>query len=101
MTATESDISAPRSGVVGVELTRTELVWLLETIEVTPVFEGRSEMRTAIREAIAGHTGRPVPLWVEESSLAAVARRIVPIDIQTAALRPKLDRALRSQALTA
>ena len=38
--------------VTSVALTRTELVALKETIELTPVFEGRTEARDAIREAL-------------------------------------------------
>ena len=81
------------SGVMSVELTRTELVALKETIELTPVFEGRSEARTAIREVLRER--RPAPLRIEESVLACLARRIVPIDVPTAALRSKLNRALQ------
>jgi len=86
--------NAPRaSGLVSVALTRTELVALRETIELTPMFNGRDEIRNAIREVLGGRGSRPLPLCVEESSLAALARRIVPVDVPTATLRSKLDRA--------
>jgi hypothetical protein len=92
---------APGSGVIRVELTRTELVALRETIELTPVFEGRDRTRDAIREVLAGHEARPRPLCAEESSLAALARRILPIDVQAAALRSKLHRALQHERFPA
>ena len=83
------------SEVMSVELTRADLVALKETIELTPVFEGRTEAREAIREVLRER--RPSLLWIEESILEAVARRIVPIDVPTASLRSKLDRALRDE----
>ena len=79
--------------VTSVALTRTELVALKETIELTPVFEGRTEARDAIREALRER--RPSPLQVNEETLAAVARRIVPIDVPTSVLRSKMDRELK------
>ena len=85
--------SARVSGEVSVELTRAELVALRETIELSPVFRGRDEIRTAIGQVLAGHRSRPMPLCVEESSLAALARKVVPIDVPTATLRSKLIRA--------
>jgi hypothetical protein len=85
------------SGVVTVALTRTELVALKETIELTPVFEGRAEARDAIREVL--RASRPSPLRIEEATLASLTRRIVPIDVPTVALKSKLICELRrSQA---
>jgi len=81
------------SGVMSVELTRTELVALRETIELTPLFEGRTQARDAIREVLRAR--QPSLLWIEQSILAALARRIVPIDVSTVALRSKLNRALQ------
>ncbi len=81
------------SEVMSVELTRSDLVALKETIELTPLFVGRAEARTAIREVLSER--KPSLLWIEESVLAAVARRIVPIDVPTATLRSKLNHALR------
>ena len=81
------------SGVMSVELTRTDLVALKETIELTPLFEGRTQARDAIREVLRAR--QPSLLCLEESILAALARRIVPIDVPTAALRSKLNRALQ------
>jgi Arc/MetJ-type ribon-helix-helix transcriptional regulator len=81
------------SELTSVALTRTELVALKEMIELTPVFEGRSEVRDAIREVLRER--RPSPLQVKEESLAAVAQRIVPIDVPTSLLRSKMDRELK------
>ena len=79
-------------GEVSVVLSRM-LVALKETIELTPVFEGRTEVRDAIREALRER--RPSPLQVKQETLAAVARRIVPIDVPTSVLRSKMDRELK------
>lgn len=78
---------------MSVELTRTELVALRETIELTPVFEGRTEARDAIQEVLRER--QTSPLRIDESIVMALARRIVPIDVPTATLRSKLDRALK------
>lgn len=85
--------SAAVSGVMSVELTRTELVALKETIELTPVFEGRTQARDAIREVLRKR--RPSPLSIEENIIATLARRIVPIDVPSAALRGKLNKAIQ------
>ena len=77
---------------VSVVMTRTELVALRETIELTPVFAGRRELRDAIQHALRDLQLRP--LCIEEGLAADLARRIVPIDLQTASLRSKLKRAL-------
>jgi hypothetical protein len=82
------------SELMSVELTRADLVALRETIELTPGFEGRVQAREAIRGVLRER--RPTLLRIDEAVLAAVAQRIVPIDVTTASLRSKLDRALRS-----
>ena len=86
-------------GVVSVSLTRTELVALKETIEVTPVFDGRTEARGAIQAVLRENPVRPSPLRIDEAALASLTERIVPIDVPTANLRSKLGRELkRAQA---
>ena len=85
--------------VRSVKLTRTELVALKETIELTPRFEGRTEARDAVREALRLRQTKPSPLRLEESILAALVRRVVPIDVQTSALRLKLSRAIQRESL--
>ena len=82
------------SELMSVELTRADLVALRETIEWTPGFEGRVQAREAIRVVLRER--RPSLLHIDETVLAAVAQRIVPIDVPSASLRSKLDRALRS-----
>jgi hypothetical protein len=78
---------------MSVVLTRTELFALKEMIELTPLFEGRTEAREAIRAVF--REPRPQPLRIEESILASLARRVIPVDVPTAALRSKLDRELQ------
>lgn len=82
------------SELMSVELTRADLVALRETLELTPGFEGRVQAREAIRGVLRER--RRSLLQIDETVLAAVAQRIVPIDVPTASLRSKLDRALRS-----
>jgi len=101
MSAAETGDSAAVRGVGSVELTRTELIALRETIELTPVFEGRTQVRDAIREVLRARQPRPSPLCIEESILAALTQQIVPIDVPTSALRSKLNRALQCQRLSA
>ena len=86
------------SGLMSVELTRTELVALKETIEVTPVFEGRSRCGTRIHEVLYQRRHHQ-PLCIEESILTALAQRIIAVDVPTAALRSKLSRALQDESL--
>ena len=81
------------SGILSIDLTRTELVALRETIELTPTFEGRSEARSAIQQQLRAR--RLNALQIEESIIDTLARRIVPIDVSTAALRGKLNRAIQ------
>ncbi len=81
--------------VISVGLSRTELVALKETIEVTPRFDGRAEVRDAIQHTLHQRSLRPAPLSVEESALSELAHRIVPIDVPTATIRSKLNRALQ------
>ena len=86
-------------GIMSLELTRTELVALKETIELSPGFEGRAQARNAIREILRQRQSRPAPLCLEESILGALVRRIIPIDVQSAALRFKLSRELQRASL--
>jgi len=81
------------SELMSVILTRTELVALKETIELTPVFDGRTEARDAIREVLRER--RPSPLRIEEAALASLAQRVIPVDVPTNLLRSKLDRELQ------
>ena len=85
------------SEVMSVILTRTELVALKETIELTPVFDGRTEVRDAIREVLRER--RPSPLRIEEAALASLAQRVIPVDVPTNLLRSKLDRELQRARL--
>jgi hypothetical protein len=87
------------SEVMTVTLTRSELVALKETIEVTPRFEGRTIVRDAIQRVLRERRSGPLPLCVEESALASLARRIVPIDVPSATIKSKLRRALPQESL--
>jgi hypothetical protein len=86
---------AAMGDVVSVTLTRTELVALKETIELTPVFDGRTEARGAIQAVLRENPLRPPPLRIDEAALLNLTQRIVPIDVPTANLRSKLGRELK------
>jgi len=81
------------SRAVSIVLTRTELVALRETIELTPVFDGRTEARDAIQAVLRASRSRPEPLCIDEAALGALTKRIVPVDVLTSVLKSKLDRA--------
>ena len=85
--------------VMSVELTRTELIALKEAIELSPVFEGRSQARDAIRDVLRERRSKPAPLCIEENTLAALVRRVIPIDVPSAALRFKLNRTIQRESV--
>jgi hypothetical protein len=58
------------SELMSVELTRSDLVALRETIELTPGFEGRVQAREAIRGVLRER--RPSLLRIDEAVLATV-----------------------------
>ena len=81
--------------VVSVALTRTELVALKETVELTPVFEGRTQARGAIQAVLRENPSRPSPLSIDAATLESLTRRIVAIDVPSVNLRSKLVRELK------
>ncbi len=79
-------------GVIGVRWTRAELVAVREAIEITPLFEGRKEIRKMIREALrAGQTTVELDRVLAER----LARHLVPVDMPTAIAKVKLLRTVR------
>ena len=87
--------------LVDVELTRGELVALKETIELTPLFKGRSNARDAIRALLRSR--RPsTPLSLDEETVTCLARNVVvPVDLMSANIHLKLNRAIEQQRPTA
>jgi len=87
-------------GILQVRWTRAELVAVREAIEVTPLFEGRADVRKKIRDALRANetTVALDPVLGERLS-----RHLVPIDMSTAFAKVKLLRAVRDarQAETA
>ncbi len=75
-----------------VRWTRAEIVAVREAIEVTPLFEGRLEVRETVRRALRANR-RDVTL---DLALAErLASHLVPIDMHTAMAKVKLLRAVR------
>ena len=79
-------------GVMSVKWTRAELVAVREAIEVTPLFDGRADVRTSIRGALRANR-RVVVLEREQAE--RLATHLVPVDMQIAIAKVKLLRALR------
>jgi hypothetical protein len=85
--------------LVDVQLTRGELVALKETIELTPLFEGRAEARTAISGLLRHQRPYASPLSLDEATVNALVRNVVvPIDLLSAAIHTKLNSALAAKA---
>ena len=75
-----------------VRWTRAELVAVREAIEITPLFEGRADVRTTVREALRANRREVVLDQVRAERLAA---HLVPVDMQTAVAKVKLLRSIR------
>jgi hypothetical protein len=75
-----------------VRWTRAELVAVREAIEITPLFEGRADVRMTIREALRANRREVVLEQVRAERLAA---HLVPVDMPTAIAKVKLLRAIR------
>ena len=85
--------------LVSVELTRGELVALKETIELTPLFEGRSGARDAIRAMLRSRKP-PSSLSLDEETATSLVRNVVvPVDLMSANIHSKLSRAIERQRL--
>jgi hypothetical protein len=75
-----------------IKWTRAELTAVRDAIEVTPLFEGRADVRKTIREALrASRTTVALDLVLGER----LARHLVPVDMHTAFAKVKLLRAVR------
>jgi len=79
-------------GVMSVKWTRAELVAVREAIELTPLFDGRADVRTTVRNALRANR-RVVVLEREQAE--RLAAHLVPVDMQTAVAKVKLLRAVR------
>jgi hypothetical protein len=78
--------------VMHVRWTRAELVAVREAIEVTPLFEGRADVRATVQRTLrANRRDVAIDLTLAER----LASHLVPIDMQTAIAKVKLLRAVR------
>ena len=77
-------------GVMSVKWTRAELVAVREAIEVTPLFDGRADVRTAVHDALRAN--RRV-LVLERELAERLATHLVPVDMHIAIAKVKLLRA--------
>jgi hypothetical protein len=83
-------------GELRIKWTRAELVAVREAIEVTPLFEGRADVRVTIRQALRANR-RDVDL--DPLQAERLAAHLVPVDMQTAVAKVKLLRAVRDARL--
>jgi hypothetical protein len=81
---------------VHIRWTRAELGAVREAIEVTPLFEGRVEVRETVRRALRAKS-RDVAL--DRALAERLAAHLVPVDMQTAIAKVKLLRAVRGARL--
>lgn len=72
--------------------TRAELVSVREAIELTPLFEGRADVRMTVRDALRRNQRR---VSLEREQAERLASHLVPVDMQTAVAKVKLLRAVR------
>jgi hypothetical protein len=79
-------------GELQIKWTRAELVAVREAIEITPLFDGRHDVRMTIRKALRANK-RSVAL--DPVLAERLAGHLVPIDMQTAIAKVKLLRAVR------
>ena len=75
-----------------VKWTRAEIVAVREAIELTPLFDGRADVRATIRDALRANR-RDVVL--DQPQAERLAAHLVPVDMQTAIAKVKLLRAIR------
>ena len=75
-----------------VKWTRAEIVAVREAIELTPLFDGRADVRATIRDALRANR-RDVVL--DQFQAERLAAHLVPVDMQTAIAKVKLLRAIR------
>lgn len=80
------------SGTLHLRWTRSELVAVREAIEITPLFEGRADVRATVRETLRANRRDVVLDLVLAERLAT---HLVPIDMPTAMAKVKLLRAVR------
>jgi hypothetical protein len=81
-----------RQGALEVRWTRAELVSVREAIELTPLFEGRADVRMTVRDALRRNQRR---VSLEREQAERLASHLVPVDMQTAVAKVKLLRAVR------
>lgn len=80
------------SDEVRITWSRAELTAIRESIELTPYFDGRPEVRDILRKAVRARDGR---VRLEREVAERFARRLVAIDLPTALAKVKLLRAIK------
>ena len=75
-----------------VRWTRAEIIAVREAIEITPLFEGRADVRLTVREALRRNRREVV---LDQPQAERLAAHLVPVDMPTAIAKVKLLRAIR------
>ena len=80
------------SDEVRITWSRAELTAIRESIELTPHFEGRPDVRDILRGAVRSRNGT---VRLEREVAERFARRLVAVDLPTALAKVKLLRAIK------
>lgn len=87
------------SPTIHVSWSRAELSTVRDAIDLTPYFEGRTEVRDIVRSALRRGQLRAVSL--DRETAERFAGRLVAVDLATSLARVRLLRALRESATLA
>ena len=87
------------SSTIRVSWSRAELLTVKEAIDLTPYFEGRTEVRDTVRRAV--RTGRFGEVSLDRERAELFAGRLVAVDLATSLAKMGLLRALRENATVA
>ena len=81
------------SPTIRVSWSRAELLTVKEAIDLTPYFEGRTEVRDTVRRAV--RPGRFEEVSLDRETAELFAGRLVAVDLATSLAKVRLLRALR------
>jgi hypothetical protein len=88
-----------RSPTIEISWSRAELLTVKEAIDLTPYFEGRTEVRDTVRRAV--RPGHFAEVSLDRATAERFAGRLVAVDLATSLARVRLLRALRETGTVA
>jgi hypothetical protein len=87
------------SPMIHVSWSRAELLTVKEAIDLTPYFEGRTEVRDMVRRAV--RPGQLGEVSLDRETAERFAGRLVAVDLATSLAKVRLLRALQESATVA